>query len=489
MLEIYSEGYQTIPGYELYMIGFHDLRAGFDFILDYGIPKFVYSAISAVAVHLPPDVVGALLTMPNIKYIEKDALAYVLGFPQYPDMQYMSRVSVLAQTPSWGYSKIKAGEVHASGNRGTGIRVCVIDSGVDPAHEDLVANLKGGYNFVNNTPTLKDDCGHGTHVCGIVAAVDNGIGVLGVAPEVSLFACRGLSNIKGSCSGSYTDLNASIQWAIDNKMHVINMSWGGELYSQTMNDLLKAAYNSGIVPVASAGNSGKSAPDTCGYPAKYNPVIAVAATDKDDLSASFSSQGLAVEVAAPGVKILSTVPKDCSMYCDPSGYAVFGGTSMASPHVAGLAALILKAHPSFTVDQVRGALNAGVSDLGDPGRDPVFGFGRIDAPKAISITSPPPPPPPMSAKQCQKHGREPPTCDVMDVKGFNECDTYCDCPYKTRWICGIRPDAPLRCGLGKDTYCIPKGYDSLAECSDCCKAGTCKPGACAPLGCSINMDG
>jgi len=483
MLEIYSEGYGTIPGYELYMIGFHDLRAGFDFILDYGIPKFVYGSINAIAVHLPPDVVMALSTMPNVRYIEKDAYAFITGFPSpYP-------VSVMAQTPSWGFNKIRAAEVHAAGNKGAGIRVCVIDSGVDPTHEDLVANLKGGYNFVDNTPTLKDDCGHGTHVCGIIAATYNDIGVLGVAPEAFLYACRGLSNNSGSCTGSYADLNACIQWAIDNSMQVVNMSWGGGPYSQTMNDLLKAAYNSGIVPVASAGNSGKSKPDTCGYPAKYNPVIAVAATNQDDLSASTSSQGPGVEVAAPGVKILSTVPKDCSMYCDTSGYMLLSGTSMASPHVAGLAALILKARPAFTVDQVRGALNAGVTDLGDPGRDPVYGFGRIDAVKAVSITSPPPPPPPMSAKQCQTHGTEPPTCDPMDVKGYDECDTYCDCPYKTRWICGIRPDEPLRCGLGKDTYCHPKGYDSLKECSDCCKAGTCKPPECTPLGCSFEMGG
>ena len=196
MLEIYTEGYREVPGYEMFMIGFNDLFAGLDFVMQRGILKFVYGSANAIAVQLSPDIVpdlvNALSLMGNIRYIEKDAMAYVTGYPEY------SCVSVMTQTPSWGIDKIRAREVHSAGNKGTGIKVCVIDSGVDPAHEDLIRNFKGGYNFVENTPTLMDDCGHGTHVCGIIAATDNSIGTVGVAPEVDLYACRVFKN-SGGC--------------------------------------------------------------------------------------------------------------------------------------------------------------------------------------------------------------------------------------------------------------------------------------------------
>lgn len=127
----------------------------------------------------------------------------------------------------------------------------------------------------------------------------------GVAPEAYLYSCKAFDNCG---SGALADIIAAIQWAIDNGMQVINMSFGGKDYSQSLNDICYAAYNAGIVLIASAGNNGKGR-DTCGYPARFNACIGVAATDSKDSIASFSSEGPAVEVSAPGVKIKSTVPK------------------------------------------------------------------------------------------------------------------------------------------------------------------------------------
>lgn len=348
--------------------------------------KRVHHSINAVSAIVPKNKIGKIKADPNVEYIEIDQEAHILGFAD--DSLYVGhkKMYATAQTFPWGVSKIRAPEVWPGGNKGTGIKVCIIDTGIDYNHEDLKDNYKGGYNFINNTNDPKDDHGHGTHVAGTVAALDNDIGVIGVAPEAYIYSLKVLDS---NGSGSYSNIISAIDWAINNNMQVISMSLGGSGFSQALKDICDKADNSGIVVVAAAGNNdGDGSQDTVSYPAKFDSVIAVAATDSNDARASFSSCGPEVELAAPGVNIPSTVPKGTCKLCDPSGYKLLSGTSMATPHVSGTVALVLKAHPEMTNANVRKTLQDTTVDIGQQGRDIFFGYGRIDAKAAVDQTPP-----------------------------------------------------------------------------------------------------
>lgn len=391
--------------------------------------KHVHHTINAISVTIPKDKIGKIRSYPNVEYVEIDQEAHILGFVEY----YLSGKdatpqTVPSQTVPWGVEKIRSTQVWPGGNKGAGIKVCIIDTGIDYNHEDLRDNYKGGYNFLNNTTDPMDDNGHGTHVAGTIAAMDNGIGVIGVAPEASIYSLKVL-DVNGS--GSYSNIIAGIQWAINNKMQIISMSLGGSGFSQALKDICDAANNSGIVVVAAAGNdNGDGGQDTVGYPAKFDSVIAIAATDPNDARASFSSCGPEVELAAPGVNIQSTVPKSGVKYGDPSGYKQLSGTSMATPHVSGTAALIYKAHPEMTNSNIRQTLQQTSVDLGQQGRDIFFGYGRINAKAAVDQIPPPqnkyrctgspnyqcvtdPNGPYNSLAACQT------ACKVLQIKNFN----------------------------------------------------------------------
>lgn len=358
-------------------------EANMNFVADVGAQvKDVYPSINAVSMEIPKSKIGMLQLQEDVEYVEMDAEAKILGFPS-------TDVLPKAEQVPWGITKIRAPEVHATGNKGTAVKVCIIDTGIDYNHEDLKDNYKGGYNFISNTTDPKDDHGHGTHVSGTVAAVgNNDIGVIGVAPEAGIYSCKVLNS---SGSGSYSAIISAIQWAIDNKMHVISMSLGGSSANKALEDICNAAYNAGIIILAAAGNSdGNEGQDTVGYPAKYDACVAVAATDSSDTKASFSSVGPKVEIAAPGVNVLSTVPKSGTTISDPSGYKMLNGTSMATPHMAGVSALIIRIHPAWTSAQIREAIDKGCIDLGKTGRDVLFGYGRTDAMLATGGETPPP---------------------------------------------------------------------------------------------------
>jgi subtilisin family serine protease len=217
-----------------------------------------------------------------------------------------------------------------------------------------------------------DDHGHGTHVAGIIAARDNGFGVIGVAPEAALYAVKVLD---ANGSGSFSAVASGIVWAVKNGMHVINMSLGGSSYSQALADAVKAAADAGVLVVSAAGNSGCC--DTVLYPAKLPESMAIAAVDANDQRASFSSTGMEVDVAAPGVAILSTVPTGSCKLCDPSGYRTLSGTSMATPHVSGTGALLMSR--GLTAAQARTQIDGTTKDLGFSGFDFYTGWGRVDA--------------------------------------------------------------------------------------------------------------
>ncbi len=335
--------------------------------------KYRYSLVPAIAATVPESAIEGLLRSPQVSYIELDDMVYAI------DAELDN---------SWGVKRIGAGTVHGAGNKGQTVKVAIIDSGIDYNHPDLSANYAGGYDFVNKDSDPFDDNGHGTHVAGTVAAVDNNAGVVGVAPEARLYALKVLG---ANGSGNYSDVVAAVQWAVNNGMEITNNSYGSSTNpGLTVEQAFDNAYNAGLLHVAAAGNSGNSTGtgDNVIFPARYASVIAVAATDKTDTRASFSSTGTAVELAAPGVSINSTVPR--------GGYASWNGTSMASPHVAGTAALVLVSGVTDSNnngrinDEVRQILNATADDLGITGRDTWYGFGLVNA-LAATGTLPPAP--------------------------------------------------------------------------------------------------
>jgi len=333
-----------------------------------GVITHIYHLVPAIAASVPEGTIQGLLNNPRVTRIELD-----IG---------VSAIDAELDN-AWGVERIGAGTVH-SYNKGTSIKVAIIDSGIDWNHPDLNANYRGGYDFFNGDNDPMDDNGHGTHVAGIVAAEDDGSGVVGVAPEVALYALKVLG---ADCSGYYSDVIAALQWAVDNKIQVTNNSYGSsDDPGVTVKAAFDNAYAAGVLHVAAAGNSGTTAgtEDNVIYPARWASVIAVAATDKSDNNrATWSSTGPAVELAAPGVDVYST-------YYWNDNYVTMSGTSMASPHVAGTAALVMVAYPGWTNVQVRSQLQSTADDLGVAGKDNLYGYGLVDADEAAPRTNTPP---------------------------------------------------------------------------------------------------
>jgi len=319
--------------------------------------KYTYHIVDAIAASIPEKAIVALQNNPNVTHVEYDIKVYALD---------------TELNDSWGVERIGAGIVHDDGNKGAGIKIAIIDSGIDYTHSDLDANYVSGYDFVNSDTEPMDDDGHGTHVAGIVAAEDDGFGVVGVAPEAKLYA---LKVLEGG-SGNYSDVMAALQWCVDNNIQVTNNSYGssgdpGELVKKAFDDSATA----GVLHVAAAGNSGNppGRGDNIIYPARYESVIAVAATDQNDKRARWSSTGPDLDLSAPGVAINSTLLG--------GGYGEKSGTSMASPHVAGTAALVIAAE----ISDVRSQLQNTADDLGDSW---LYGCGLVDADEAAGVDTP-----------------------------------------------------------------------------------------------------
>lgn len=316
-----------------------------------------FTLLPAFHLELTLKQVSALQNNPQIQFVEENAEAKAIG-----------------ESVPWGVPHVQGTDSHALGYTGDGVNVAILDTGIDNTHEDLANNVKGGYSVftdTENSDPFYDGNGHGTHVAGTVGAVDNELGVIGVAHQAELYAVKVLDN---SGSGSYAGIAEGIEWAILNGMDIINMSLGGSSDSSLLRQYCDLAYTEGLLVVAAAGNSGNRGGknDSVGYPAKYESVIAVAAIDKNNNRASFSSTGPAVELSAPGVSVLSTVPGN--------GYDSYNGTSMASPHVAGVATLVWAAKPTLTNVQLRQLLRDTAVNLGDSSQ---YGYGLVQAKTAI----------------------------------------------------------------------------------------------------------
>ncbi|MEI4790522.1 S8 family peptidase [Bacillus sp. FJAT-53060] len=278
------------------------------------------------------------------------------------------KAKTTGQTVPHGIETIKAQKVHKRGYAGQNVKVAVLDSGIDGKHEDL--HVTGGVSFVpTESDPLVDPHEHGTHVAGTIAALDNKVGVVGVAPKASIYAVK-VADENGD--SYYSWIVKGIEWAIENDMDVINISMGGASESEALKEAVDRAYDKGILIVASAGNAGSyGSLNTIDYPAKYSSVLAVASVDQRKKRAFDSSVGEEVEVSAPGVSTLSTIPGN--------EYGYKSGTSMASPHVGGAAAVILSKHPNLTNEEVRERLSKTSTKLGDPF---YYGAGLVNVQKA-----------------------------------------------------------------------------------------------------------
>jgi len=326
-----------------------------------------FRLLNAFSATIPEKEIKQLRKDPTIKYIEEDSLVTSIE----PEM-----TASLTDT-AWGIPHIGCDLVHAQGVTGKGVKIAVIDTGIDYTHPQLAASYAGGYDFVydDNDP-YEGWNSHGSHVAGIIAASAlAGTDVIGGAPDASIYSLKVLDS---SGSGLTSGVIAALDWAVEHDIDVVNLSISG-IFSTALQDACASAYASGLLLVAAGGNTYSGA---VRYPAAYASVIAVSASDENDLPAIFSPTAEEVELMAPGVSILSTGIG--------GGYDILSGTSQASPHVAAVAALMLSGeqvdvNQDGVVDNldIRLRLQQSAIDLDGDGRDDVYGYGIVSARSVI----------------------------------------------------------------------------------------------------------
>ncbi|MGD8518284.1 MAG: S8 family serine peptidase [Anaerolineae bacterium] len=320
----------------------------------------VFEELNVVAASLPSSAIEAIQENAAVLSIEADQPRFAAD-----------------QVVPYGVESVEArlvwdadydGLVDTGAPTGAGRTVCIIDSGVDITHEDFSGvNFVGGYPSNWNT----DTCGHGTHVAGTIAAMNNTTGIVGVTPgAASLYIVKVFGD---NCDWTYSsDLMDAAFKCRDAGADIINMSLTGSLDNYFEEYVFQMLYDQGILSIAAAGNGGGTA---YGYPASYDPVISVGAVDASNTIADFSRQNDQVELTAPGVGILST-------YLN-GGYVYMSGTSMAAPHVSAAAAVVWSADPDLSNAELRGLLQETALDQGAPGRDVAYGYGVIRSRTAV----------------------------------------------------------------------------------------------------------
>ncbi|MEW9699817.1 S8 family serine peptidase [Paenibacillus sp. SI8] len=296
--------------------------------------------------------------------------------PTVESVELDIQLQTAAQTMDWGVSVVNATYAWSNGYTGKGVKVAVLDTGIDTQHEDL--DVAGGASFVDYTASYNDDSGHGTHVAGIIGAKNNDVGVVGGAPDADLYAVKVLDS---TGKGYLSDVIAGIDWAVENKMDIVNMSIATSVDSPALHHAVDQAYASGLLLVAAAGNTGNTdgSGDTIQYPAKYSSVIAVGAVDQNNKRAISSSAGNELEIMAPGIEINSTFKSN--------GYKSLSGTSMAAPFVSSELALLKEEYHAYSNTQLRNVLDTHVTDAGVIGRDSLYGFGILNLEKDTDINN------------------------------------------------------------------------------------------------------
>ena len=345
------------------------------------------------------QLIEALSRNPVVEYAEPDELVTAATADEYFDRQYALRNTGQSFFNTADTQEIATGKADADVDAVEawtdptvkGAPVAILDSGVANLHDDIAPQVVGYANFVSadtkEDPKAdpEDKYGHGTHVAGIVAAkANNTIGVAGVCPDCTILDVKVLND---SGSGSSSAIANGISWAAANGAKVINMSLGQRVSSRTLEAAVNNAWNEGAVIVAAAGNAGTQAKI---YPGAYPNVIAVAATDNNDAKASFSTYGKWVDVAAPGVSVYSTFPNHPFVLGTQNGrsmgYDIASGTSMASPIVAGVAALVWSSQTDASKTSVRTSIESTADKI--PGTGTNWAHGRVNACKAVAGTCP-----------------------------------------------------------------------------------------------------
>lgn len=277
--------------------------------------------------------------------------------------QYQWNLSQISAADGWNYSEGSEDVI-----------IAILDTGIATRHIDLATKIVEGYNAFDETNNVEDYNGHGTHVAGISSAMtDNLSGIAGVSWYSKLMPVKVLND---DGEGSLYEVASGIRWAVDHGAKIINMSLGDHQDSQIMRDAIEYAYKNDVVIIAAAGNENVSTPM---YPSAYEQVLAVSAVTANNQKAPFSNYGEHIDVAAPGEHIPSTYLNN--------QYVYMSGTSMATPHVSGLAGLIRSIQPELSNEQVMDLIRHTSNDIGSIGRDHYFGYGQINVGNALSTIS------------------------------------------------------------------------------------------------------
>jgi len=295
----------------------------------------------------------------QFSFVEPDYVAVPLLVPNDP-----------TYSQEWHLQTIQAPSAWDVTTGSSSVPIAMIDSGVDPTHPDLASKLIPGWSFLTGTADTHDVLGHGTQTAGTAAAIgNNALGVAGVAWQNPIMP---LVVLNSSDWASYSDIANAIMYAADHKVRIVNISIGGSSSSSALQSAVDYAWSKGTVVFAAAGNYSNSSPI---YPAACTNVVAVGATDSNDTLAYFSSYGSYVDLTAPGVNIMTTL--------NGGGYAGVSGTSFSSPIAAGVAALVLSRNSSLSAQQLVTLLEQNSDDLGAAGYDQTFGWGRVNASRAV----------------------------------------------------------------------------------------------------------
>lgn len=325
-----------------------------------GVVEGVNALTMTVDASATADITRRLEARPDVSWVEPDFQAHSTWYPGDPQLPSQWALAKLGAWQSWETA------------RGSGVRVAVVDTGVDYLHPDLAGRVDQGWDFVDNDANPMDEMGHGTHVAGIVAAAaGNGVGGSGFAPAARVFAVRALDR---DGSGYYSWIASAIVYSADQGAQVINLSLGGNEDAHVLEEAVGYATAHGALVTCASGNDGAA---KIGYPARYQGCFSVGASTSSDTIASFSNRGRGLDVVAPGANILSSTMG--------GGYEAWDGTSMATPVVSGVAALLVsQGRSERSIEQL---LRSTSRDLGAAGWDSTYGAGRVDASAAVAAAA------------------------------------------------------------------------------------------------------
>lgn len=326
------------------------------------------------------DAVAAMLRLARTPGVERAELDPEGGLAEIPNdsdffVQYALRNTgqTVNGLPGTAGADVKATTAWDYTHGDPNLVIAVLDSGISP-HSELAGRILPGINVPDNTTITTDECNHGTHVAGILAATGgNGVGIAGMTWNAKLLPVV----VVNGCTGFESNVATGLTWAVDQGARLVNMSLQFYAGSAVFQQAVQYAHAQGALMVAATGNNGNS---TIAAPARWNETIAVAATDNNDVRASFSNFGAETDISAPGVSVWSL--------SSSGGYTFKSGTSMSVPHVTGAAALLWSYAPSLTRDQVRSYILSSAVDLGTPGTDTLYGAGRLDATAALALVPP-----------------------------------------------------------------------------------------------------